>query len=77
MAFNGIPPFAIHSFVTTEREPEMLLCEHEFTVLVFAASRVSAESVNAGYSRVAGMVKWSKSGKKSLMGQIWSSPKPG
>jgi hypothetical protein len=70
MAIKGIPPFAIHSFVMTEPESEMLLCEHEFTVLVFAASRVSAESVNAEFSRLTGMAKWSESGKNQFWGRF-------
>ncbi len=76
MALNGIPTFAIHSFLMIEPECEMMLCDHEFTVIVFAASRVSAESVNAGYLRMTGMAKWTETGKKSMKGQIWSRPKP-
>jgi hypothetical protein len=75
MARKGIPAFAVHSFVMTEPVHKMFLCRHEFNVLVYAASRVSAEAVNAGHSRLTGMAEWSREGKKSILHQIWSSSK--
>jgi hypothetical protein len=46
-----------------------LLSEQEFSVVVFAASGISANSRSAAKARITAMVEWSNKGKKSILHQ--------
>jgi hypothetical protein len=72
MAFNGIPAFSIHSSEMTVREGLKLLSQHEFAVIVFAASGILAHSRSAAQAPVTAVIEWSKKGKKDdLAPGLW------
>lgn len=73
MAFNGIPPFPIHSSTGAARERRRLLCQREFSVITYAASGISAHSRTAATARITAMVEWSTNGKKTILHQDWCS----
>jgi len=64
MDLNEIPPFAIHSSEMTVREGLKLLSQHEFVVIVFAASGISAHSRSAARAQVTAVIEWSKKRQK-------------
>jgi hypothetical protein len=75
MAFNGIPPFSVHSTEMTVRAGRKLLSQHEYAVIVFAASGVSAHSRSVARARMIAAVEWSNKGKKTILHQDCCSPK--
>ena len=75
MAFNGIPSFPIHSSEMTVRAGLKLLSQHEFAVIVFAASGISAHSRGVARARVTVAVEWSNKGRKTILHQDCCGPK--
>ncbi len=75
MALNEIPPFSIHSSEMTVRARRKLLSQHEFAVVIFAASGISAHSRSVARARVTAAVEWSKKGKKMILHQDGCSSK--
>jgi hypothetical protein len=67
MALNGIPPFSIHSAEMTVHSGRKFLSQHEFGVIVFAASGISAHSRLVARARITAVVEWSRKGKKSIL----------
>jgi hypothetical protein len=75
MALNGIPPFGVHSTKMTVRAGRKLLSQHEFAVLVFAASGISAHSRSVARARFTAAIEWSKKGKTTILHQDCCSSK--
>jgi hypothetical protein len=75
MALNGIPPFGVHSTKMAVRAGRKLLSQHEFSVIVFAASGISARSRRVAKARFTTAVEWSKKGKKTILHQDCCSSK--
>src|ERR1700739_49623 len=69
MALNEIPPFPIHSSEMTVLARRKLLSQHEFAVIVFAASGISAHSRRVARATMTAAVEWSKKGKKTIVHQ--------
>jgi hypothetical protein len=75
MAFNGIPPFSVHLSEMAVLERLKSLSQHEFAVIVFAASGISAHSRKVARARFTCAVEWSKKGKKTILHQDCCSTK--
>lgn len=67
MALKGIPPFRIHSAEITAHIGPKFLSQHEFGVIVFAASGISAHSRLVARARITAAVEWSRKGKKTIL----------
>lgn len=69
MAFNGIPPFKIHSAEMTVHIGRKFLSQHEWAVIIFAASGISAHSRRVAKARITAVIEWSNKGKKTILHQ--------
>ena len=67
MALKGIPAFSIHSAEKMVRIGPKFLSQHEFGVIVFAASGISAHSRLVAKARITAAVEWSSKGKKTIL----------
>ena len=67
MALKGMPAFPVHSAEVMVPIGPRFLCEHEFGVIVFAASGISAHSRVVARARITAAVEWSKKGKKTIL----------
>lgn len=67
MDINGLPIFPIHSSEMKIQSGRKCLSQHEFGVIVFAASGVSAHSRLVAKARITAAVEWSKKGKKTIL----------
>lgn len=75
MALKGIPAFSIHSAEGPIPIGPKFLSEHEFGVIVFAASGISAHSRLVAKARITAAVEWSAKGKKTILHQDCCNPK--
>ena len=75
MDFSGIPAFPIHSSAMSVRDGLKLLSRHEFAVIVFAASGISAHSRTVARTQLTAVVEWSGKGKKTILHQDCCNPK--
>jgi len=75
MAISGIPAFPIHSSAMTVRDGLKSLSRHEFAVIVFAASGISAYSRSFARARLTAVVEWSEKGRKTILHQDCCSSK--
>lgn len=75
MAANGMPTFAIHTPKRRIRIGRKFLSELEYSVLVFAASGISARSQRVAKARVTFAVEWSEKGKRTILHQDCRSSK--
>jgi hypothetical protein len=62
-----IPAFSIHSAPREVHIGRKFLSQHEFSVIVFAATGISAHSRSAARAHVTFAVEWSKKGKKTIL----------
>lgn len=67
MALKRIPAFSIHSAEVVVPIGPKFLSQHEFGVIVFAASGISAHSRMVAKARITAAVEWSKKGKKTIV----------
>ena len=74
MDFNEIPAFPVQCTTVTARERPKFLSQHEFAVVVCAASGISAHSRVYKRARVTFAVEWSKKGKKTILHQDCCNP---
>jgi len=74
MARSGFPPLSIHCTEVLVREQRKFLSQHEFAVVVCAASGISAHSRVYKRARVTFAVEWSKKGKKTILHQDCCNP---
>jgi hypothetical protein len=75
MDLNEIPTFTVHCAAVTAQDEQKFLSQHEFAVIVCAASGLSAHSRAAVRARVTFAVEWSKKGKKTILHQDCCNPK--
>jgi len=75
MALKGIPAFLIHSAEGEVHVGRKFLSQHEFSVIVCAATGISAHSRSVARARVTFAVEWSKKGKKTILHQDCCNPK--
>lgn len=75
MEGNGMPTFAIHTSEKRVRIGRKFLSELEYSVVVFAASGISAHSRRVAKARMTAVVEWSKKGKKTILHQDCCSSK--
>ncbi len=67
MDLNEVSPFTIHCAGVMARGERKFLSQHEFAVIVFAASGISAQSRVFKMVRVTAAVEWSKKGKRTIL----------
>lgn len=67
MTPKGIPAFSIHSAETMVHIGPKCLSQHEFEVIIFAASGISAHSRLVAKARITAVVEWSKKGKRTIL----------
>lgn len=75
METDGIPTFSIHTSERRVRIGRKFLSEHEFSVIVFAASGISANSRRVAKARMTAVVEWSNKGKRTILHQDCCSSK--
>lgn len=75
METDGIPTFSIHTSERRVRIGRKFLSEHEYSVIVFAASGISARSRRVAKARMTAVVEWSKKGKQTILHQDSCSSK--
>jgi len=72
---KGMPVFSIHSSGREIHVGRKFLSQHEFIVIAFAATGISAHSRGVARARVTFAVEWSKKGKKTILHQDCCNPK--
>jgi len=75
MDSNEIFPFSAHCDAVVVGDDQKCLSQHEYAVIIFAASGISAQSRSAARARVTVAVEWSKKGKKTILHQDCCNPK--
>ena len=75
MDSNEIFPFSAHRDAVMVESGQKLLSQHEYAVIIFAASGISAQSRMVARARVTAAVEWSKKGKKTILHQDCCNPK--
>lgn len=72
---NDFSPLSIYCTEVLVRERQKFLSQHEFAVIVCAASGIAARSRVFKRARVTFAVEWSKKGKKTILHQDCCNPK--
>lgn len=67
MALNEIRPFSVHSAQIMDGIGPKFLSKYEFSVIIFAASGISAHSRRIARARITAAVEWSGKGKRMIL----------